>query len=264
MKNEIVISPFLLLNESGFERAWKAIQEFSPTCIAGYPSAIYMLAQIVERKKLNHHFELVYYYAENCSDEVRAYIHDVFKCKVIGYYGHTERAVFAEEYKDQGGYRFNKLYGYTEYIPTEVDGEYQIVCTGFISRKMPLIRYVTDDVVTINENGFAQIMGHKFSEVCLISKSGARIFKGAMTMHSESFKKVKQYQFVQDEPGKAFLDIVPSEKIEDEDMGAISKYLSDRCEGELDVTVRVVDQIQLTSRGKYNWAVVNVGKSTNS
>lgn len=161
-----------------------------------------MLAQLVEKKGLKHHFELVYYYAENCSDEVRANIEQVFQCKVIGYYGHTERAVFAEEYRELGGYKFNGLHGYTEYILTDVEGEYQIVCTGFISRKMPLIRYVTDDVDSLNEEGFAKIMGHKCSEFCLISKSGAKIFKGALTMHLDVFKMVKQYQFVQEEQGK--------------------------------------------------------------
>lgn len=96
-------------------------------------------------------FQIGNYYAENCSDEARAYIEKVFDCRVIGYCGHTERAVFAEEHFERGGGQLQQvvwLYGVSP-------SEYQIACTGFISRKMPLIRYVTDDVITIDNNGYA-------------------------------------------------------------------------------------------------------------
>lgn len=45
------------------------------------------------------------------------------------YYGHTERACFAEIY--DSGCIFNDFYGYTELLPTEIENEYKIVCTGF-------------------------------------------------------------------------------------------------------------------------------------
>lgn len=54
------------------------------------------------------------------------------------------------------------------------------------------------------------------------------------------------------------MNIVPSEDIDGASLNAIRDYLVERCEGELDVTIRIVEQIQLTSRGKYNWAVVNI------
>lgn len=79
------------------------------------------------------------YYAENCSPEEKKYIEKVFGCPVDSYYGHTERACFAEIY--DSGCIFNDFYGYTELLPTEIENEYKIVCTGFLSKKMPLIRY---------------------------------------------------------------------------------------------------------------------------
>ncbi len=253
LKNEIVISPFKLFDESCFESVWKAIETFNPDFVSGYPSAIYLFAQLMERYNKKRQFKLVDFYAENYTPEMKTYIEKVMQCKAISNYGHTERAVFAEEYEQ--GYLFHKMYGYTEFLPTENEGEYQIVCTGFITRKMPLIRYVTDDVVRFNEDGYAYIQGHKFSEVCLISKTGSKIFKGALTMHIDAFNKVKQYQYVQYEQGKVFLDLVLVEELSEDEKQEILSYLTRRCEGQLDIEIRIVDSVELTRRGKYNWAV---------
>lgn len=259
IKNEIVVSPFKLFDESRFETVWRGIEKFNPDFVAGYPSAIYQFAKLMERKGKHRKFKAVNFYAENYTDEMKEYIQRVMQCKAFANYGHTERAVFAEEYEQ--GYKFDKLYGYTEFLPTDTEGEYQIACTGFITRKMPLIRYVTDDIVTFDSEGYAHIKGHKFSEVTLISKAGEQIFKGAMTMHLDAFKNVKQYQYVQDEPGKAYLDLVCIQPLSETEKKDIIDYLTRRCEGLLDIEIREVQTLQLTRRGKYNWAVNNIKKA---
>lgn len=258
LKNEIVISPFKLFDEGSFETVWSVIEKFKPDFISGYPSAIYTFAQMMERNGKHQAFQMVDFYAENYTPEMKKYIENTLHCKAISNYGHTERAVFAEEYEE--GYRFNDLYGYTEFLPTETEGEYKICCTGFISRKMPLIRYVTDDVVRFKDNGYAEIHGHKFSEVSLISKTGGRIFKGALTMHLDVFQKVKQYQYVQYEPGKVFLDLVLVEALTDKEKQDILAYLNRRVENQLDIELRIVGQIELTKRGKCNWAVSKIDR----
>ncbi len=258
IKNEIVVSPFKLFDESRFESVWAGIVKFDPDFVAGYPSAIYQFARLMERKGKNRKFKAVNFYAENYTDEMKEYIERVMQCKAFANYGHTERAVFAEEYDK--GYIFDKLYGYTEFLPTDVDGEFQIVCTGFITRKMPLIRYVTDDIVSFDDEGYAHIKGHKFSEVTLISKAGEQIFKGALTMHLDAFKNVKQYQYVQNEPGKAYLDLVCIQPLSGAEKKEMLDYLARRCEGLLDIEIREVETLQLTRRGKYNWAVNNIEK----
>lgn len=258
LKNEIVISPFKLFDESSFKMVWNVVERFKPEFVSGYPSAIYTFAQMMERHGKKRKFKMVDFYAENHTPEMKEYIEKVLHCKAIANYGHTERAVFAEEYEE--GYLFNDLYGYTEFLSTEIEGEYKICCTGFISRKMPLIRYVTDDVVRLNDKGFVDIQGHKFSEVSLVSKTGGKIFKGALTMHIDTFRKVKQYQYIQYDPGKVYLDLVLVEELTDKDKTAILDYLNRRVENQLDIELRIVDSIELTKRGKYNWAVNKIGK----
>ncbi len=253
LKNEIVISPFRLFKENQLESICQDIEKFKATFIMGYPSAIYLFAQMLEKANRKIHIEHVVYYAENCSPEEKAYIERVLACPVDSYYGHTERACFAEI--RESGCVFNDYYGLTELIPTETENEYRIVCTGFLSRKMPLIRYATDDVVQINESGAMHLVGHKRSEAHLISKNGQKIFKGAMTLHVEELKKIKRYQYVQTEPGKADLCIVQDTPMTEEEISRVRNYILRRCEGLLDVEIKFVDELQLSARGKYSWAV---------
>lgn len=260
LKNEMAVSPFRLFDESRFEMVWKAVEKFQPDIISGYPSGIYMFAQLMERYNKQRKFQLVDFFAENYTEEMKSYVEKIMQCRAVANYGHTERAVFATLYDK--GYLFHKMYGYTEFLPTETEGEFQVVCTGFISRKMPLIRYVTDDVVRFTEGEYAYIQGHKTSEACLLSKTGTKIFKGALTLHVNAFNKVRQYQYVQYEQGKAFLDLVLIEPLSEKEKKEINSYLAVRCEGLLDVELRFVDQVQLTRRGKYNWAVSKINESS--
>ena len=253
LKNEIVISPFRLFKDGQLEPICQDIEKFRATFVMGYPSAIYLFAQMLEKAGRKMKFDHVVYYAENCSPEEKEYIERVLGCPVESYYGHTERACFAEIHDT--GCVFNDYYGLTELLPTETENEYRIVCTGFLSKKMPLIRYATDDVVQIDENGTKRLVGHKRSEVHLISKNGQKIFKGAMTLHVEELKKIKRYQYVQTEPGKAELHIVQEEPLTEAEIVRVKEYITRRCEGLLDIEMKFVDEVQLTTRGKYNWAV---------
>ena len=123
---------------------------------------------------------------------------------------------------------------------------------------MPLVRYATDDVVQIQENGSMKLIGHKRSEVYLISRNGQKIFKGAMTLHVAELKKIKRYQFVQNEIGKAELRIVSDSPMEQSEVNNVLAYMKRRCEGLLEIEIVFVEELQLTARGKYNWAVNNI------
>lgn len=261
LKNEIVISPFRLFKEEEFESVWADIQKFKPDVVAGYPSALFIFAQLVRKYNKSLSLKFVEFYAENYTDEIKKYIEETFNCVAVARYGHTERAVFAELYSD--GYKFNDMYGFTELVPIESDSDkkmYRIVCTGFLSKKMPLIRYATDDVVTFDEDGKMEVHGHTTSEARVIGKNGARIYKGTLSPHIEPFEKVKLYQYVQYEEGKVFLDLVLDKPFTDSDFEMLDSYYKRKCEGVLEVEVRIVPELKLNKRGKYNWLVSYIGK----
>ena len=66
---------------------------------------------------------------------------------------------------------------------------------------------------------------------------------------------MKLYQFVQYEEGKVFLDLVLDKPLTEDDVNAINAYYRRKCEGLLDIQLRVVKEVQLNKRGKYNWFV---------
>lgn len=265
LKNEIVISPFRLFKEEEFENVWKDISAFRPEVISGYPSALYIFAQLMRKNKKSLPIKFVEFYAENYTDEIKDYIEKTFNCITTARYGHTERSVFAELYGEK--YRFNDLYGYTEFVPigkNEYGKEmYRIVCTGFLSRKMPLIRYATDDVITYDDEGNIEIHGHTTSEARVIGKNGARIYKGTLSPHIAPFAKVKLYQFVQYEKGKVYLDLILDKPFTPEEISTINSYYKRKCEGLLDVEIRIVDELTLNKRGKYSWLVTYIGENKN-
>ena len=81
-----------------------------------------------------------------------------------------------------------------------------------------------------------------------------------MTLHIEELKKINRYQYVQNEIGKVDLCIVQNEALSNDEIETIRKYINRRCENLLDVQLKIVDEVQLTTRGKFNWAVNNVKK----
>lgn len=260
LKNEIVISPFRLLDDTKTEMVCRDIKRFGADFLMGYPSAISQLAKRVRSRGIDLQFEHIVYYAENYSEEDKALAADTFGCKVDSYYGHTERAVFAELV--DGACVFNDAYGYTELIPTGEPNEYRVACTGFISRKMPLIRYATDDHIIVGEDGKQHLVGHKRSDTYLVAKNGNRVFKGAMTLHVPELSAIERYQYYQNEPGRATLRLMAIRELSDSEMRHLEEYLRRRTEGLLDIEVEYVEEIELTARGKERWAVCDIAHST--
>jgi len=256
VKADIAISPFRLFKEECFEDIFKLILDFQVDFITGYASAISYFAKQCQKRGKNIQLKGVVFTSENWSVEDQFLVEHTFGCKAVSCYGHTERAVFAAIY--DGECVFNKLYGYTELIPTDIENEFQIACTGFLSKKMPLIRYVTDDVIQVTAEGRYKLIGHKKSEVLLIGKNGAPIFKGALTLHMAETQKVKTYQYVQNEVGKAELHIVQDEALSERELRKIQDYIESRCEELLEVEIRIVSEVKRTPRGKYIWAICNV------
>ena len=256
IKADITISPFRLFDEKNFESIYKLISEFQPDFITCYASAIVFFAKLCRKYHKELHLKGVVFTSENWTDEDRNYVEETFKCKAVSCYGHTERAVFGSIYENNCV--FHPLYGYTELIPTDEENEYQVVCTGFLCKKMPLIRYLTDDTVKIDENGDYKLIGHRKSDIHLIGKNGMEIFKGALTLHIAETQKVSAYQYVQKEIGKAELRIVETEKLSQAEINKIERYLHVRCENLLDIKVRIVPEIKRTPRGKYIWAISEI------
>ena len=243
MYREIRLNVFLM-GKGNIDRYVKAMKNYGVDFIFGYPSAIYNFCKLTQEAgiQMEGMFKSALLISENLYPFQEEKITEVLKCPIGMFYGHSERAVFAGRF--DGGYSFNRLYGYTE-----LSEKGEPIVTGFINRKTPLIRYLVDDHVTRQGAAFA-IEGHRDCEV-LFGLDGEEISAAAINFHDKTFDNILAYQFIQNEIGKCMLCIVPNERFQISDVAEIEKSVSGKFGHALECKVKVVDKVQLTDRGKF-------------
>lgn len=247
---EIRLNPFLM-NENNFENYLSDIEKFNANFIYGYPSAVYNFCRIANKKGINlsNRFRAALLISENLYPFQKKMIEDVLEAPIAMFYGHSERAVFGEQ--SENGYTFHKLYGVTE-----IDENGSLIVTGFINDKMPLVRYVVDDEIKTNPYGLFDIIGHRDCEV-LYGENGEQISTAAINFHDDTFDGIDAYQFVQNIVGECEVHIVADHLLDKKKI----ELICDRVSGKLGTAIRCnvcqVNQISLSSRGKYRLLIQN-------
>ncbi len=256
MYNEILFSTTKLSKSTISEYARK-INEFKPQYLNGYLSAIWYLAKLLKEYKIDIKFKLkgIFLISENIDNSQREFIHQFFGTKSSTFYGHSERAVIAEEI-EPNRYIFDPYYGYAEQIHCEGD-EYYIVSTGFLNKTMPFIRYKTDDVC-IPENQHYRIDGKRCSTIGLIGKNSEFLTSTGFNLGIEIFAKFINYQFIQKEKGKADLFVIVNNEFQTRELIALQKKLDRQTNGVIDIKIKIVDKLLLTERGKFQQYISNI------
>ena len=246
--NEMLLNPFVL-SEQNVELYIKKIEDFKADYIHGYPSAIANFCRLVHKKNfsLKRKIHAVFLISENCTSEQKQLIETTLKCKTVAFYGHTERAVFAEQEGYKKSYKFNKFYGYTE-IQEHTKGN--IVCTGFINRKFPLIRYAVDDEAIKVADDSYKVKGHRNGD-CLYGRNGEMVTQAALNFHDDTFEKTCGYQIYQDKLGIAQCRVQSEYKLEEDDLRKIKNALERKSNSVLVWDVIQVSSFELTKRVKF-------------
>ena len=250
--NEIRLNPFIL-NRENIRSYQKKIDKYGASFIYGYPSAVYNYCRLSQENKIDlaGRFKAALLISENLYEFQKELIQKVLQCPIAIFYGHSERAVFAENNDD--GYSFNLLYGVTE-----IDSSGQPIVTGFINRKTPLIRYLVDDRVEETRENRYNITGHHDCDV-LLGEKGEQISMAAINFHDDTFDGIEAYQFVQNEPGACIIRIVSSSGIASPKIDKIKQRVESKLGGEFRCEVDVTDKIEYTARGKYQMLIQNIG-----
>lgn len=91
-------------------------------------------------------------------------------------------------------------------------------------------------------------------------KHGEQISAGAINFHDETFEGVEKYQFVQQEAGRCILNVVPSSCTFDEaQVKRIEKYVQQKFQSALTCKVEIVQEIEMSARGKYKMVIKGSG-----
>lgn len=245
--NEIRLNLFGMCREN-IEKYNKKIDKFGSDFIYGYPSAVYNYCRLNREAKtdIRGRYKAALLISENLYPFQEETIRSVLGCPIVMFYGHSERAVFAERYDK--GYLFQPLYGITEMGP-----EGEPVVTGFINGKVPLIRYMVDDKVEYIDEDYCQITGHRDSEI-VYGRHGEQIRAGILNFHGILSGKVKEFQFYQEIPGEVEIRI-SDQNIRDEELRDLQRKFEKQFDKYFICKVKKVEHIERTSRGKYRYVI---------
>ncbi len=241
--------------------SWKA--EYLHT----YPSNALVLCDYIKRKKLVFKSSLraVLVTSENLYVGQKEEITDCLGARCFTFYGHSEGAGIAGWCECMDKYHINTEYGYMELI--DEDGKVinksgqigEIVCTGFNNMAAPFIRYKTGDYAKYSESQTCMCGRHyklldniegRWNQEFFLGKDGNRISMAAVNMHNDIFNHVRNYQFIQEEKGKCFIQIVKGDTYTKEDEIKILQALKAKIGDSLSVDVIYADSIERTVQGK--------------
>jgi phenylacetate-CoA ligase len=258
-QNALLMSSYHL-NEDSFDCYLDKLERFSPSYVEAYPSSIYLIARHALKTARKVRVGAVITSAETLYPEQREAIESAFSCKVFDQYGCAEMAVFAAQCP-RGSYHIRPDYGLVEIVdengdlvPDGVVGN--IVCTGFVNRMMPLIRYEIGDRAAIDHSktcscGLATpiltALEGRIDDV-VICGNGAKV--GRLSPVLKGFP-IEEAQYVQRIAGELEVRVVPSPDFDGRrDIERIEKALRLRVGDETKVTIECVESLERGRSGK--------------
>jgi phenylacetate-CoA ligase len=259
--SEIHFSPFHI-NDNTIEFYVKELNRKSIKYFQTYPSSIKLLIEYMQKNKLklNYQVDTVYLLSENILKSDIKLIQSFFHCRISSLFGHSERLIFAPNYdSDLSSYKIDRRYGLFELLDKEENqikennlvGE--MIGTSFDNYSMPLIRYKTGDMSNyLNKDDYiiSSIEG-RWKQEYLLGINSMKIYLTALNMHSDIFKNVIKFQFVQYDIGMAELCLQVKNTFNEIDKKIILNELNKKAGHVIEFDIKIVDQFMLTHRGKF-------------
>lgn len=182
----------------------------------GYPSAISFFARACMsgnhpvRDVLKKNLRGVFLGSEYPAPMYRTVIEDAFGAPTISWYGHSERAVLAQEDGEPYLYHPFQSYGWTEAVADPASGgDARLIGTSYWNHAAPLIRYDTGDTVAPQEqtNGILRsfrVSKGRIGDV-ILDRHRQPISLTALVFgrHHPLFDHVESIQISQEIPGHA-------------------------------------------------------------
>lgn len=203
--NELVVDVFKVNNDN-FEQFLEAIKPYNIKYIHGYPSLVKEYLVYFKYHNFIPKLNGILLTSEATSVEDKKQIADFFGCKVLSFYGQSERSLIAADIESNGIYKVYTSYGY----PRIIDDE--LVITSFVNRALPLINYKIGDGAEIVEDEHClylkNLTSRRGKDFVYLTKE-KKIPSTALGLHSTIQNEILYYQFHQKEFGKIEIRIVP-------------------------------------------------------
>lgn len=253
------------LSDANLIHYYKKLKELKPAEIIGYPSSIFILATYMKDNRLEAlKPKVVFTTAEMLFDHQREIIEKQFECPVIDQYGCTEMAFFASQCK-YGSMHLHPEHGYMEIVSKEYallpSGKVgNALCTGFVNKAMPLIRYEVGDMLAIVDSGC--LCGRVFPVITEIEGRVDDILTGSdgrpllgMGNVFKGFGGIYETQIVQTQEDTLQFNIVRSLEFSANAEKDLLHEIRKRAGEGMIIKFNYVDEIRKNENGKFKMVV---------
>lgn len=257
------------LSENNVEAYVNAIKSFAPKYMLGYASSMYSLALLIKQKNISPPALIcAISNAEPLLQYQKELIEEVFSCKMVNTYGMSELVTGACTFDNITEYVIWPEVGKVEIMEFESNKPVQngllgrIVCTSLLNKDMPLIRYDTGDIGSI-EKSSTGIKHYKFNDLTgriddmVITKDGRRI--GRLDPVFKKDFNIKEAQIIQHTFDNFIIKVVPSANFSERNKSELKQSLTERV-GDCNVQIEVVDSIPRTNSGKFKAVISKLNK----
>ena len=231
------------------------LRKRQPPWIQGFPSLIMLLANyLIENKEsLDYPVKHVTFGAENVFPYQIEAVKEAFGVRPRQHYGLVEAVANISEC-ELGKLHVDEDFSAVEFAPRD-DGTFSLVGTNFTNPAMPLIRYDTNDFITLDETEcdcgrpgrvVKEIDGR--IEDYIVKMDGSKIAQ--MDSIFKGMSSIRAAQFYQDRPGAFTLKIVRGKTYSKSDERKLLVRIAVRVGPETDVKLDYVDELERSSGGK--------------
>ena len=272
-KNELHLSSYQL-TDSLYGKYMQVLREHKVKHLHAYPSVAAILADmIIENGDVGKlKFNAIFLGSENIYDWQKQKLREAHpSSKLLGWYGHSEQAIFAPWCEQSESYHVSPFYGLTEVLDSQSmhikKGEMgEFVGTSFWNFATPFIRYRTADLV--QSAGFGcgfcekpflnikNIIGRQ--QNLLVTKYGQSIPIPTTSMHDDTLKNINQFQFYQEVPGQVIFRFIPKGSFNIAEIELIHHGLMKKLGGNISLRMEIVEHISRGKNGKTSFVIQNI------
>ena len=202
--NELVVDIFKI-KEYNFQLLYDVIKKYDIKYIHGYPSLVKEYMEYFQKYNVKLNLNGILLASEGVSVTDKIAMSQFFNCKVISFYGQTERALMALDENANGMYKIYTSYGF----PRVINGE--LVITSFVNRALPLVNYKVGDGASLIDDGqYLYITGltSRWGKDFIYLDEKKKIPAAAINLHSEIQSEILYYQIHQREFGRIEIRIL--------------------------------------------------------
>lgn len=241
----------------------EALRKFQPHILQAYPSTVFVLARYLE--ETDGRLSVPYVYTG--SEMLYPYQREIIEArigKIMDFYGMAERVAYAAEC-EYGSLHVCTDYSYVEILdddskPTDDYG--YVVGTTLHNLAMPLIRYRLSDRTRWKRGECAcgrpypmiEPIAGKFEDR-VFGSDGSPVSPSIVTFAFKGVRNIASSQVAQVAAGRWEVRVVPMRDYSTADGEQIVRNIHELVDRNLNINVKVINEIPRTEAGKYRWVV---------